>query len=85
MGIIEWIIVGLLLLLLILACVGAVLGFGFNVLWLFTAIFHAFKEEPPTTPADTDWSQDQAEESFLPDVLAGAQPPRVCPHGQGAV
>jgi len=65
MSLIGWIfsvLAGLLALVFILACVGAALGFGISVLWWSTAIFHAFKKEPPPTPADDNWSLDQGEE-----------------------
>lgn len=65
MSLIVWIILilaALGALLLILVCVGLVLGFGVSVLWWLTAIFHAFRKEPPPTPADDNWSLDQGEE-----------------------
>jgi len=65
MGTVEWIILimaALVALVLVLVCVGFALGFGISVLWWLTAIFHAFKSEPPPSPTDDNWSLDQGEE-----------------------
>ncbi len=50
-------------LLVIISVIIAVLGLGFTIAWLFTAIIHAFKESPPPRGSDYEWSPDQAEEA----------------------
>lgn len=70
MGLLGYLILGVVVIVVlatiaatVLGFGAAMLGFGATMLCWVTGIFHAFKPEDPPGPNDDDWSRDQGREA----------------------